>query len=63
MGVARAIGVYFPIAAKLPEFEEFFTAKSNKSKMEDQNASSSFTFSTSRFIFSLEYSGFKGIWR
>jgi hypothetical protein len=42
----RGIGVYFPIVAKLPEFEEFLTAKPKKSKKEDQNVSSSFTSST-----------------
>jgi hypothetical protein len=31
---AQGIGVYFPIAVKLPEFEEFFTAKSKKAKKE-----------------------------
>jgi hypothetical protein len=34
-GNSRAAGIYFPTVAKLPEFEEFLTAKSKKSKKEE----------------------------
>jgi hypothetical protein len=38
----QGIGVYFPIAAKLLEFEEFFTAMSNKSKKEEAKNDTSY---------------------